>query len=105
MGFIKNSFILLIKGIFSLLLLLIIVSAVIIALEIRVNLSQLNEPIEIAIEKALDRDFSMQGDVVLIPTLWPTLEIHDISISNPEGQQSTGIRYFQVMWVTVAENY
>lgn len=87
MGFIKSSFILLIKGIFSLLLLLIIISAVVIALEVRVNLSQLNEPIEIAIEKALDRDFSMQGDVVLIPTLWPTLEIHDISISNPERQQ------------------
>jgi len=87
MGLIKNTFIVLIKGLFSVLLLLIIASAIVIALEIRVNLSQLNKPIEIAIEKVLDRDFSMQGDVVLIPTLWPTLEIHDISISNPEGQQ------------------
>ena len=87
MGFIKTSIIVLIKGIFSLLLLLVIVSAIIIALEIQVNLSQLNKPIEIAVEKALDRDFSMQGDVVLIPTLWPTLEIHDVSIGNPEGQQ------------------
>lgn len=87
MRFVKTSLIVLIKGIFSLLLLLIIVSAVIIALEIRVNLSQLNKPIEIAVEKALHRDFSMQGDVVLIPTLWPTLEIHDVSIGNPAGQQ------------------
>ena len=87
MNFIKKTIIFFIKGIFSLLLLFIIASVIIIALEIQVNLKQLNKPVEIAVEKLLDRDFSMNGDVILIPTLWPTLEINDVSIANPEGQQ------------------
>ena len=84
MNFIKKSFLFIIKAVFSVTLLLLVVSAIIIALQIKVNLSQLNEPIELAVEALLNREFSMEGDVVLIPTLWPTLEIHDVSIGNPE---------------------
>ena len=84
MNFIKKSFLFIIKAIFSVTVLLLLVSAIIIALQIKVNLSQLNEPIELAVESLLKRDFSMEGDVVLIPTLWPTLEIHDVSIGNPD---------------------
>lgn len=81
---IKRILSLLLKGIFSLLLILILASVVILALEIKVELNHLNKPVEIAVEQMLGRDFSMNGDVVLIPTLWPTLEIHDVSINNPE---------------------
>jgi len=81
----KKIIIFSLKGIMAFLLLLIIASIVILLLNIRVELSFLNKPVELAIEKIIDRDFSMQGEVVLIPTLWPTLEIHDVSIANPES--------------------
>ena len=85
MNLIKKIIIYFFKGIISLFLLLIIASAIILALELKVELNQLNKPVEIAVEKVLGRDFSMKGDVVLIPTLWPTLEIQDVSIANPGG--------------------
>ncbi|RKZ90644.1 MAG: hypothetical protein DRQ43_11045, partial [Gammaproteobacteria bacterium] len=81
----KKIIIFSLKGIVAFFLLLIIASIVILSLNIRVELSFLNKPVELAIEKILDRDFSMQGEVVLIPTLWPTLEIHDVTIANPEA--------------------
>lgn len=84
---VKEIFIIVFKGLLSLLLLLIIASAIILALDIKLELNHLNKPVEIAVEQVLDRDFSMQGDVVLIPTLWPTLEIKDVSLSNPEGRK------------------
>ena len=87
MNFIKRMLTFILKGVLSFLLILIIASVVIITLEIRVELNYLNKPVEIAVEKILDRDFSMKGDVVLIPTLWPTLEINDVSIANPQGKQ------------------
>ncbi len=82
---VKKIFTLAFKGLLSLLLILIIASVVVLVLEIKIELTYLNKPVEIAVEQVLDRDFSMQGDVVLIPTLWPTLEVQDVSISNPEG--------------------
>ncbi len=81
----KKIIIFSLKGIVAFFLLLIIASIVILSLNIRVELSFLNKPVELAIEKILHRDFSMQGEVVLIPTLWPTLEIHDVSIANPDA--------------------
>lgn len=83
MNKIKALFVSLLKGISVLIMFLIISSVVILALNIRIELGFLNKPVELAVEKMLNRDFSMQGEVVLIPTLWPTLEIHDVSIANP----------------------
>jgi uncharacterized protein involved in outer membrane biogenesis len=77
----------LIKAIISLVLIFIISIAVLFALDMKVNLNFLNKPIEIAVEQVINRDFNMDGDVVLIPTLWPTLEIDNVSISNPTGEQ------------------
>ena len=84
---IKNSIIFLFKGMFSLLLLLFIALVIIFALEIKIELNFLNKPIEIAFEQVFDRDLSMNGKVVLTPSLWPTLEIDNISISNPEEKK------------------
>lgn len=83
MNKIKATIIFLLKGILLFFLLLIIASVIVLSLNIRVELSFLNKPVELAVEKILNRDFSMKGEVVLIPTLWPTLEIHDVSIANP----------------------
>ncbi len=87
MIFIKKLFIFLFKGLVSLLLILTIALVVIFALEIKVKLNYLNKPVEIAFEQLLDRDLSMNGDVVLTPSLWPTLEIDNVSIANPKGKK------------------
>ncbi len=85
MNFINKLFNYTVKSLFIFVLLIIIALAIMAILEIRLNVNYLNKPVELAVEKVVGRDFSMQGDVVLIPTLWPTLEITDVSISNPEG--------------------
>jgi uncharacterized protein involved in outer membrane biogenesis len=75
----------LIKFTLAVLLLLVAVSAIIIALEIKVELDPLRQPVALAVSKALDREVRLDGSISLVPTLWPTLEINDISIGNPEG--------------------
>ncbi len=87
MSSLKTLLLYLVKGLSALILLIVLAMAIIVVLEIRVDLGYLNKPVEIAAEQILDRDISMQGDIVLIPTLWPTLEITDVSISNPREQQ------------------
>lgn len=73
----------LLLGAGSLVLMLVIVSAIIILLEIRVELNTVRKPVEIALEKALGRKVHFRGDISLIPTLWPTLEVQDVQIDNP----------------------
>jgi uncharacterized protein involved in outer membrane biogenesis len=75
----------LIKFTLAVVLLLVAVSAIIIALEIKVELDPLRKPVALAASKALDREVRLDGSLSLVPTLWPTLEINDVSIGNPEG--------------------
>ena len=82
------------KAISSLLLILILLSAVAFVLEIRVPLNFLNKPLETAVEQMLDRDFSMQGDVTLMPGLWPALEINNVSISNSKDRDDKKFAHF-----------
>lgn len=71
----------------SLILLLIFASAVIILLEIRVELNTVRKPVETALEKTLGRKVHFNGDISLIPTLWPTLEVQSVQIDNPPHWQ------------------
>ncbi len=75
----------LVKFTLAALLLLVAVSAIIIALEIKVELDPLRQPVALAASKALDREVRLDGSISLVPTLWPTLEINDVSVGNPEG--------------------
>ncbi len=75
----------LLLGIGSLVLMLVIASVIIILLEIRVELNTIRKPVEVALEKALDRKVRFSGDISLIPTLWPTLEVQDVQIDNPRN--------------------
>lgn len=75
----------LLLGISSLVLMLVIASAVIVLLEIRIELNAFRKPVEVALEKALDRKVRFSGDISLIPTLWPTLEVQNVQIDNPRN--------------------
>lgn len=68
---------------FVVLLLAVGAIGVLVALEIRVQLDPLRAPVEAASEAALGREISFDGDMVLVPTLWPTLEVADVSVANP----------------------
>jgi len=57
--------------------------AILAALEIRVQLDPLRAPVEAAAEAALGRDIGLDGDIVLVPTLWPTLEVGEVTVANP----------------------
>ena len=67
----------------GLLLLLLIASAIVNALGLQVPLNSLRTPVETAFEKATGRKVHFRGDLHLIPTLWPTLEIKQVQIDNP----------------------
>ena len=69
----------------SLALLVVLGIGVLAALEVRVPLDTLKEPVEKAAQKALGRELHFDGELVLVPTLWPTLEIGGVSIENPPG--------------------
>lgn len=71
----------------SLFLLLLIASAIVNALGIQVELNSLRTPVEIAFEKATGRKVHFRGDLSLVPTLWPTLEIQQVQIDNPPNWQ------------------
>ena len=85
MNLLKKVVFSLLLGTGSFLLLLIIISGIIIALEIRIELNVLRKPVETAVAKALNRDVHFNGNVSLVPTLWPTLEILDVQIENPSN--------------------
>ncbi len=74
------------KGFGFLLLVLLVVSAILIVLEIRVELDPLRKPVELAAEQVLGRDVRFGGSLSLVPTLRPTLEVHDVTIANPPGR-------------------
>ena len=71
----------------GLFILLLIASAIVNALGVQVQLNSLRIPIEIAFEKATGRKMHFRGDLSLIPTLWPTLEIQQVQIDNPPNWQ------------------
>lgn len=75
----------LVKFTLAVLLLLVAVSAIIIALEIKVELDPLRQPVAMAASQALDREVRLDGSISLVPTLWPMLEINDVSVGNPKG--------------------
>jgi hypothetical protein len=66
-----------------LLLLAVGARAVLVALEVRAQLDPRRAPVEAAAEAGPGREISFDGDVVLVPTLWPTLEVADASVANP----------------------
>ena len=55
-----------------------------------VELDPLRKPVGLAASKALDREVSLAGSISLVPTLWPTLEINDVSIGKGEGNWQFG---------------
>ena len=71
----------------GLFLLLLSASVIINALGIRVELNSLRTPVEIAFEKATGRKVHFRGDLSLVPTLWPILEIQQVQIDNPSNWQ------------------
>ena len=75
----------LLKILGALLLLLVAVSAVLLALGVRVELDPLREPVELAAEQAIGREVSFEGRLSLVPTLWPTLEVQEVAIANTPG--------------------
>jgi AsmA protein len=75
----------LVKFTLAVVLLLVAASAIIIALEIKVELDALRTPVALAASGALDREVRLDGSISLVPTLWPTVEINDVSVGNPDG--------------------
>ena len=71
----------------GLFILLLIASAIVNALGLQVPLNSLRTPIEVAFEKATGRKVHFRGDLHLILTLWPTLEIQQVQIDNPPNWQ------------------
>ncbi len=71
------------KWLAILLALLVLISAIIVALEVRVDLSALKLPMEAAARQILGREVRLQGRVSLTPTLWPVVEIENVEIDNP----------------------
>ena len=58
-----------------------------IALQVTLPLSSLNVPLAHAATAALDRPVSFTGDIRLVPSLVPTLEVTGVSIGNPTGRE------------------
>lgn len=54
------------------------------ALNIRIELSALNKPIELAMERALGREVYFNGSISLLSGPSPKLLVKDVSISNPQ---------------------
>lgn len=57
----------------------------IIALNVHLPLSGLKTPLSSAVSYSLGRNVTFAGDITVAPTLVPTLEITDVSVSNPPG--------------------
>lgn len=54
-----------------------------IVLGIRVNLDMLREHLESAAASVLDREVNVTGAIELVPSLWPTVQVENVGISNP----------------------
>jgi len=59
--------------------------AIVVAIEVRLDLSVLRQPAEAAARQALKRPVSIAGTIELIPGLAPALAVGDVTIGNPEG--------------------
>jgi uncharacterized protein involved in outer membrane biogenesis len=59
----------------------------IIVLNVSLPLTALKTPLSAAASYALGRNVSFDGEIILAPTLVPTLEIIEVSISNPQGRE------------------
>jgi uncharacterized protein involved in outer membrane biogenesis len=66
----------------------ILVWLALLALDITVRLDVLREPIETAASQALGRQVRVLGQIEARPTLGPTIVVHDLRISDPDGQQN-----------------
>ncbi len=64
--------------------LLTVALTVVSVLGITVNLDTIRPMVEQTASMALDREIKIGGSVELLPTLTPSLEIHDVRINNPE---------------------
>jgi len=76
-----------IAGIATIALLAVVVMAL---LGVTIDLSFMRRGVETSAEKALGRDVSINGPVVLEFSGWPSIEVRDISIANvPDGRADT----------------
>jgi uncharacterized protein involved in outer membrane biogenesis len=63
----------------------IILWLIVLALGVTVRLDVLRYPIETAASRALGREVRVSGPIELIPTLGPTVVVHDLRIASPSG--------------------
>jgi len=58
---------------------------VVVSIGVRVDLGHLRVPAQALASTALGRDVALEGELVLVPTWSPTVEISEVRIGNPEG--------------------
>ena len=70
-----------VKGGVVLLVLLVVLSGLLLALGVRIELERLHAPLESVASRVLGRAVRLTGSVALVPTLSPTLEIGGLAIA------------------------
>ncbi len=67
----------------------ILVIAILMLFQIRVNLGWIKGDLEQMASTQLQRQVTIDGQIKLVPSLWPAVEITDIKIANPRGWEQS----------------
>ncbi|MFV1995768.1 MAG: AsmA family protein, partial [Verrucomicrobiales bacterium] len=92
-------FSILLKGLALVVGVVILVVAVFLAFDIKIDLSRFREDIDRQLSEALGREISIDGEVVLVAGTTPTLRVGKVTVENPPDWEGGGrlayLRYFE----------